>query len=178
MSSNLRKSLPVHVTLLAVPCLLLLGGYAVAHPRHATIAEAEWNAKSGRLEISLQINPVDLEQALRRSYDRPVDLDRTAGIDRLLQDYLARSFVVTESGGKQAKLIWVGHEVDLKDAWLYFEVPLEKGPGNATFGVGLLFELLPDQANTINFRVGKLRKSLTFTADRLEAVFPATAGRQ
>ena len=87
-----------------------------------------------------------------------------------MQDYLARSFVVKEADGKQAKLIWVGHEVDLKDAWLYFEVPLKKGLENATFGAGFFFERLPDQANIINFRVGKLRKSLTFTATVANAV--------
>ena len=159
------------VALLTLSSLLLLGGIVAAHPRHSSIAEAEWNAKTGRLEIALQVNPVDLEQALRRLADRPIDLDKSAGIDRLIQKYLARSFFAREPDGKQAKLIWVGHEVDVKDAWLYFEVPLKKGPENVTFGLAFFLELLPDQANTINFRVGKLRKSLTFTADQLEAVF-------
>lgn len=157
--------------LLGLLCLLVLAGRAPAHPRHTSIAEAQWNAKSGRLEIALQVHPVDLEQALRRISNRPVDLDKSTGVDRLLQAYLARSFVVKQADGKPAKLIWVGYEVDLKDAWLYFEVPLKNGPENATFGAAFFFELLPDQANTINFRVGRLRKSLTFTADQLEAVF-------
>ena len=161
-------------TILTLSCLLLLSGSALAHPRHASIAEAEWNAKTGRLEIALQVNPVDLEQALRRIADRPVDLDRSAGIDRLMQKYLRRSFIAKEADGKPAKLVWVGHEVDLKNAWLYFEVPLKKGPENVTFGVAFFLELLPDQTNTINFRVGKLRKSLTFTAEQLESVFRAS----
>ena len=168
MATSLKTT---RVALLSLSCLLLLGGIASAHPCHASIAEAEWNAKTGRLEIAMQVNPVDLEQALRRLAERPIDLDKSKGIDRLIQKYLARSFFVKEPDGKQAKLIWVGYEADLKDAWLYFEVPLKKGPENVTFGSAFFLELLPDQANTINFRVGKLRKSLTFTADQLEAVF-------
>lgn len=164
--------------LLALACALWLGGAALAHPRHASIADAEWNAETGRLEVALRVNAVDLEQALRRISQRPVDLDTSAGLDRLMQDYLARSFVVKDSSGKRAGLIWVGYEADLKEAWLYFEVPLEKGPDNVTFADGVFFELLPDQANTINFRMGKQRKSLTCTADRWEAVFRAVAGSE
>ena len=159
------------VALLTLSCLLLLGNIAAAHPCHSSIAEAEWNAKTGRLEIAMQLNPVDLEQALRRLAERPIDLDKSAGVDRLMEKYLARAFLVREPDGKRAKLIWVGFEVDLKDAWLYFEVPLKNGPENVTFGSAFFMELLPDQTNTINFRIGKLRKSLTFTAYHLESVF-------
>ena len=163
--------LALFCTLLALFCALLPCCPVLAHPRHLSVAEAEWNAKSRRLEVALQVNPVDLEQALRLISNRPIDLDKTKGIELLLRDYIERSFVVREADGTRAKLKWVGHEVDLKDAWLYFEVPLKAGPENATFGAGLFFELLPDQANTINFRVGETRKSLTFTVDQLEAVF-------
>jgi len=163
------RSLAVGVLLACVGVMISIDDVA-AHPRHLSIAEADWNAETQRLEIALQVNPVDLEQALRRIANRPIDLDRTAGIDRLMEDYLGRTFFAKERDGGNAKLIWVGHEINLKDAWLYFEVPLKSGPVNATFGAGLFFELLPDQANTINFKVGKLRKSLTFTADQLEAV--------
>jgi len=165
----------VRSALLALSVVLLLSGQVLAHPRHVSIAEAEWNAKTQRLEIALKVNPLDLEQALRRASNRPIDLDKSAGIDQLMQDYLARSFVVQEADGTRAKLIWVGHEADLKEAWLYFEVPLKNGPDNVRFGDGVFFELLPDQANTINFRVGSLRKSLTFTVDRLDAVFRLSA---
>jgi len=171
MRLNMATLKTTRVALLTLSSLLLLGGIVAAHPRHSSIAEAEWNAKTGRLEIAMQLNPVDLEQALRRLADRPIDLDKSAGIERLIEKYLSRVFFVREPDGKRAKLVWVGYEVDLKDAWLYFEVPLKKGPENVTFGSAFFMELLPDQANTINFRVGKLRKSLTFTADQLESVF-------
>jgi len=160
------------VAWLTLSWLLLSGGNLWAHPRHLSVAEAEWNAKTGRLEIALQVNPVDLEQALRRFANRPIDLDKSTGIDRLMHDYLSQSFVARDVDGKRAKLNWVGHEMDLKDAWLYFEVPLNNGPADVTFGAAYLFELLPDQANTINFRVGKQRRSLAFTVDQMEAVFP------
>ena len=173
MRTNVTTSTIVRDVLLTLSCLLLLGGSVLAHPRHTSIAEAEWNAKTGRLEIAMLVNPLDLEQALRRLANRPIDLDKSAGIERLMQKYLARSFIVKEADGKQAKLVWVGYEVNLKDAWLYFEVPLKRGPENVTFGSAFFLELLPDQANTINFRVGKLRKSLTFPADQLESVFRA-----
>ncbi len=174
MNGFRSATLIASLTWLALCCGYLPSSTALAHPRHVSVAEAEWNAKTSRLEVALLVNPIDLEQALRGAAHRPVDLDKSTGIDRLLQDYLSRTFVVREADGTQPKLIWVGHEFDLKDAWLYFEVPLEAGPDNVTYGAGLFFELLPDQVNTINFRVGNAKQSLSFTVDQFEAVFRAT----
>ncbi len=155
---------------------LLPGTTATAHPSHSSIAEADWNAVTGRLEVALQLNPVDLERALRRVAKRPLDLDKSAGIERHLRDYLAMSFVVRQANGKPAQHVWVGHEINLKNAWLYFEVPLPAGPENTTFAAGYFLELQPDQTNTIHFRVGRRRRSLTFSIDQLEAVLPALPG--
>ena len=172
--NNMAISFAAMNVVLVLCGVLLPSGLAFAHPRHASIAEAEWNPRTGRLEVALQVNPVDLELALRRMAARPLDLDRSTDIERYVQDYLVRSFVVRHADGTRAKLIWVGFEADVRDAWLYFEVPLTGGLDNVTFAAGLFFELIPDQANTINFRVGKRRTSLTMTAEQLEAVFHAT----
>lgn len=138
-----------------------------AHPFHVTLAEAEYNVESGRLEVALRIyNPADLERVLGLIAGHRVDLEATPGVDRLIRDYLERQFVVESPDGRPAGLTWVGKEVDLKTAWLYFEVDLPDGPEGVAFRDRLLFEVEPDQVNTINFRSGDRRGTLRFTRDR------------
>ena len=150
----------------ALLLVLAAANLATAHPNHVSLADTEWNAKTGRLEVALKVHPNDLERALRRRFRRRVVLDKTPDIDQLIQKYLVQVFVVKGTDGKQARLHWVGKEVSVKAAWLYFELPLAHGPNGATFSNRILFELLPDQVNTINVRSGQRRASLTLTRDR------------
>ena len=67
--------------------------------------------------------------------------------------------------GEKAEIEWVGKEVTVKTAWLYLEIPLAEGPEGSTFTNRLLFEVEPDQVNTMVFGRGKDRASLRFTRD-------------
>ena len=93
------------------------------HPFHVSFSEADYNFESGRLEVALRVHPADLEEVLRRRSGRRVDLDSEGEevLDRLLSAYAAERFLVASAGGGRGKLEWVGHEVDLNHAWLYFE---------------------------------------------------------
>ncbi len=62
---------------------------------------------------------------------------------------------------------WVGMEIDLRYAWLYFEICIPDGIMGLEFSNRIFFELEPDQANTINFTHGTWKTSLSFT--RLQA---------
>ena len=155
------------VGLFACLTFTLLGSsHALAHPQHVSIAEAQWNAKTGKLEVAVKVHPNDLERSLRRRFSRRVILETTANVDRLIEKYLATGFVVKQQDGRPATLKWVGKEISVKAGWLYFEVPLKRGPLGTTFTNRLFFELLDDQVNTINVKVGPRRKSLNFTHER------------
>jgi hypothetical protein len=162
------------VTLTAVA--LGLGGTAPGaggvHPFHVTLAEAEFNPETRRLEVALRVyHPLDLETALTRLAGRKVTLDGTADVDELIAAYLDEAFVVERPDGTRAALEWVGKEVTLKTAWLYFEVDLPGGPEGCTFADRVLFEVEPDQANTIVFRDGRRRASLRCTREADRRVF-------
>lgn len=141
----------------------------LAHPAHVTLAEAEWNEETGKLEVALQVRPYDLEQALRLMTKQAVDLDKTDNIDDVIQTYLNRSVVLTK-GKEAARLQWVGKEVNARDAWLYFEVPLPGGLAGWKMRHTVFFETLPNQVNTVTFRHGQRKQSLSFTQDH--AVHP------
>ncbi len=48
---------------------------SVAHPFHASFAEVEWNAKTGKLEVALQFDPDDLEKAVRLHCGERINID-------------------------------------------------------------------------------------------------------
>lgn len=71
---------------------------AQAHPFHTTTAEMEWNAQTGRYEVSLKILLTDLEEALtRHAYQgRPagarISCEQTPDIDARIVAYLKERF--------------------------------------------------------------------------------------
>jgi ribosomal protein L23 len=136
---------------------------AMTHPYHVTMAEAEWNKKTGALEIGLKLRPEDLERALSAGHKKRITLDKTAKYDKILAAYLAKHFLVKDSSGKTQALKFVGKELNLKSLWLYFEVPLKSGLEGAKVIHKMLFEVLPDQVNTVNFKADKKRCSVHFT---------------
>jgi hypothetical protein len=145
---------------------------AEAHPFHTSIAEAEWNEKSGRLEVALKLRPENLERALRLRTKRNVVLERTPELDQIIRRYLNDKFVIEDAGKRPAKLIWVGKEVTLKEVWLYFEFPMPDGPAGMHLTNRVLFDLGRDQVNTVNFRLREKRTSLTFSREKPRQPLP------
>ena len=161
-----NSSLVAAVTaLLVVPCLH-------AHSLHQSIAEAEYNPKTQKLEVSLSIFIDDLELALIRQSERLMSIDKTpaAEFDAQIQAYLAKTFVVTEVTGKSAKIDWVGREIestksDDPTVTLYFEVPLVACPSGVTIQHSVLCDLFKDQTNLLHLRSGEHKMELPFTRD-------------
>ncbi|WP_152052552.1 DUF6702 family protein [Tautonia marina] len=141
-------------------------GSVAAHPFHVTIAEVEFNAEAGTLEMAIRIyNPGDLEQALSLREGERVNLEQTEKVDEMILDYLRDCLVITPPDGEAAELAWVGKEVSVKTTWLYVEARLPDGPEGASFTNRLLFEIEADQVNTMVFGRARDRVSLRFTRD-------------
>ena len=138
---------------------------AEAHPNHISIAEMQYNAKSGKLEIALRAWPVDLEKSLRISTGSYVDLDKTENVDALLTGYLQKAFVVKQKEGKPLTIEWVGKEIGLKHAWLYFQIPVASLE-NLEFSNRVCFEAERTQTNTILFKHNKQRMTLECTQQK------------
>lgn len=163
----MRRSsfIAVLTALLAVPCLH-------AHSFHQSTAEAEYNPKTQKLEVSLSIFIEDLELALIRQSERLMSIDKTpaSDFDTQIQAYLAKTFVVTEVTGKSAKIDWVGREIesaktDDPTVTLYFEVPLVACPSGITIQHSVLCDLFKDQTNLLHLRRGEHNMELRFTRD-------------
>ena len=139
-----------------------------AHSVHQSTAEAEYNAKTQKLEVSLTVFVNDLELALVRQCEREMRLDKTpaAEFDAQIQAYLAKTFVVTDAAGKTAKIEWVGRELDAGSeksgdptVTLFFEVEM---PPRSTLRHTMFCELFKDQLNLLQLRRGSRKTELRF----------------
>lgn len=150
--------------------LLLLSTFSPSapsmHPFHVTVAEMEYNPRSKCLEIALRVWPEDLEKALSMQSGKKIDLDTHQKIDTLIFDYLKKKIQIQAPDRKNCKLTWVGKELEIKQAWLYFEVETGKEPVDFFYSNRMFLELQDDQINLFNLNFGKRRASISFAKDK------------
>lgn len=153
-----------------------------AHPNHDAIAEADWNAETGSLEVALQVNAHELERAVSQAAGEALDLDAPASLAHLKR-YVAGHFRCLKADGSEVAMVWVGAEIKVRSAWLYLEFPLGRDAGDAITGCSLsstvFFELFEDQKNTVAIRVlpEEPRRFLRFSKGH-SLVPVAAAGRE
>ncbi|MBK8093304.1 MAG: hypothetical protein IPK32_15270 [Verrucomicrobiaceae bacterium] len=116
--------------------LLLMTLLVHAHSLHQSTAEAEWNAETKKLEVSLTVFINDLELALMRQSEREMRIEKTAAeaFDAQARLWLAKSFVVSDSAGKKVEMAWIGRQIDAETKksgdptlTLFFEISLPRG---------------------------------------------------
>ena len=145
-----------------------------AHSVHTSTAEAEYHAKTKKLEVSLTVFVSDLELALIRQSEREMRIDKTpaAEFDAQIQAYLAKNFVVTDAAGKVAKMEWVGREMDAASAKsgdpavvLFFEVAVPEGVQGLALRHAVFQDVFKDQVNLLHLREGDRKSEILFTRE-------------
>ena len=94
---------------------------ATAHPSHSSMTEVEWNGKSNRFEVAMRLYIADLEDAISVRLNRRFHLESDKDAVKQVQQYLAENFSLTSGTNHNCRLHWVGMELELHDAWFYFE---------------------------------------------------------
>lgn len=138
---------------------------AFAHPFHAALAEVELNRETNSLEVALRIDAVDLEQALRTETKKPVDLDKTEDAEPLIKRYVAKEFRIRAAGKKWQSHEWIGWELEGRNAWVYFEVPVSKGVTKVEVQFSVLLNHVPRQVNMLTLTINRQRRSVMFHAN-------------
>ena len=145
---------------------------AGAHAIHASVAEADYNAETRRLEVSLRVFIDDFEAALSVHARRRLSLAATPReeFDAAARAYLAEKFTVRTPDGRIVPPTWVGREV--RDAenelWFHFEVPLPGGVEGCRVHHQALGEQFPGQINSVRLRDGERRLTLVFLPRQTE----------
>lgn len=179
-----------------VVLVALIAGFAAdasaSHPYHVTRAEVEYNKQRQTFQVALCVWPEDMEKAVSVLAERAVDIDAEPAkqLNALMKAYVAKKFTfvpVAEEDGddvdvkadaqeaetsKAASIRWVGSEVKIKQAWLYFEVDASAG-SNSDWQIEnqMFLELNDDQLNQLQIRSGKSWFSKTLSAQDASAVW-------
>jgi hypothetical protein len=153
--------------LVAIFCCLFPHQVSASHPYHVSSAEVRWNPRSGNFEVAVCVWPADLEKAIARQQAKPINLDQVDDIDGLIHQYVTSRIEISrienpKTNSKQP-IRWVGHEINLKSAWLYFEVEGDQTPGQWRIENRLFFELNDDQINQVQLDVGGERQSISLS---------------
>lgn len=160
----MKRTIELAATTAFLLSLLLTANVVnAAHPYHVSLTEIEWNSERETFEVAMWVWPADLEKGLAKRLRRPVDLDKEKQLDQKLAAYLETQFGVTTKDGKKLSIRWVGHEKNLKQAWLYFEVEKVTADTELTLENRIFFDLNDEQLNQVNAKLGKQEQRLTLT---------------
>jgi hypothetical protein len=156
---------------------LCLSWQAQAHTFHQSTAEAEYNSKTKKLEVSLTVFIDDFELALIRQSEKRISFEKTAEaeLDAQIQIYLNKNFQLMTAKGGSSKLTWVGRKVDAAsvqkedpEVTLFFELDLPEGFSGITLRYAILQDLFKDQINLLHLRGTAKPSEFLFTHDEAE----------
>ena len=112
--------------LLTLLALVTCSGTALAHKSHTSVAEVEWNPKSQRFEVAMRLHIADLEDAISFMKNERFRLEGNPSAAKELSKYVSEHFTIQTQAVETSRLHWVGMELELHEAWIYFEVELQQ----------------------------------------------------
>lgn len=163
-------------------CASTAANTGFAHPFHISIAELEFNSKTGRIEVSLKMHASDLERALQTQLRRRVNVEKEK-LDAEISKYLSEHFRIIKVLEKDASedaeikslssIKMAGTEMETSWIWLFFEMEVDKEARQSKMQLEntVLLDLIDKQINMVSVRYSKKRKSLKMTAKSPRADF-------
>lgn len=162
MNSKLRSFRRAVVILI---CLAFLSVTPVlGHTYHTSLTRLDYNPKKGLLEITIRVFIHDLVPVLEKTNQRRIDLERSPDIDGMLERYVGQNFELKDRKNISQKLKWVGKELDVDVAFLYFEVATSESPEGYSLKNSIFFESFPEQTNLLVSRSDKKKCDLVFVS--------------
>lgn len=153
---------------------MALSGSAL-HEYYVSVARANYNPESERLEVGLKLFTDDLEKMVEQLTGEPLKLSdpkESDAAEEPFATYLEQRFVVMQDG-KLMELFFVGMEPGPDETWLYFEIAM---PASGTFGIKntVLFDVIPAQVNILHLNVSGREQSHYFNANQplIDVVLP------
>lgn len=145
--------------------LLILTTFSIsarAHRYHTSLTRIDYNAQEQIAEITLQLFSDDFEAALTRKAGKPVNLDKTSQLEKVILSYLAERFVIKNKSGETKKLRYIGLERTNDAFRLYVETNMPEGFDGATLENTILFDQFDDQTNFVTSYFNSIKTDFVF----------------
>ncbi|WP_353722379.1 DUF6702 family protein [Dyadobacter sp. 676] len=142
---------------------LLLTSFIPNHDYHVSVTQMQYNPASRSFEVSVRIFTDDLEKALSQSHSnqRFVIKDNDQN-DRFVEEYIRKSFVLTDSQKNIAAIKYIGKEQEADATWVYFEIPFQRPLNGSRLSNVTLMEVFDDQVNMTNIKFQSEKKTFLF----------------
>ena len=147
--------------------------FNIKHDFHTSITNAEYNPKSGSMEIAMKLFTDDLELTMKNKHDVVLNLNSDNELpqaDSLIYNYVIDNFSI-QSSKKAERLKYIGKEIENGITFIYLEVhsfPIEKEllVKNTVF-----FDTFDDQSNIVNIKLnGELESAFLKKGHETESV--------
>jgi len=132
------------------------------HRFHTTLTRIDYNAADKIYEITIQVFTHDLVATIERRGNKKIDPEKTADVDKLIQDYLNENFVLTDKKGAAKILKWIGKEVETDSIRIYVETPATENLEGFKLQNTLFFDNYPEQSNLVVCRYDGKKADLLF----------------
>ncbi len=162
-----RTSFPQIITA-TVKCLffglLLLSVFGFnqkKHPFYLSVVDIKHDAKQQSLNVSVKLFINDIEDALKKTTSKPIDLlnpKDKAEMETELMNYIKKRLSISVNA-KAVSLNFIGYEKEEDAIWTYFEVKKVPQPKSIKVDTKLLFDFLPTQANIVHAEINGVKKS-------------------
>jgi hypothetical protein len=153
-------------------CVSLLVLSSFNHPFYLSVTELRYNEEQMRAQGFVKVFTNDLEDALKKLGERPVDLlnnKDTAMVTKTLRQYLAKRLSM-QFDNKSIGYQVIGYENEEESTWIYIESNTCSSPKTIKIQNRILYDFLPRQMNIVHFEAAGRRESSRVTNPESELV--------
>lgn len=126
-----------------------------------SVVDVKYDMKQKNLQVSARLFTNDLEDALRKTGNKTIDLLNPkfkSEVDSALFNYIKQRLHISINS-KLHNLIYIGYEKEEESIWTYLEIKNAPLPKTLKIDTKLLYDFLPQQINIIHAEVKGIKKS-------------------
>lgn len=153
--------------------LLIFTWFSMAHPFYLSVCDLKYNSTSKKLEGTVKVFCNDLEEALKRLEQKPVDLihsNNKSETLKLLNTYLKNRLKLEEKD-KLIPYELLGYEIEEESLWMYIESQTCSPPKSLNIENSILYDFLKEQMNIINLEIAGVKKSWKLNYPEKQVLF-------
>jgi hypothetical protein len=159
------QNLYMKFRLLLLALLLSLSSFNTSHKFYVSVTEIEYNEEQKSLQIISRVFIDDLEDMLKKRYDRSLKLSKSSeskDVRAYLEKYLSQKFSI-EVNGKKVDVKYLGKEYDNDMAILYLEATNVQDLKSVKVKNAVLTDMFDEQKNLVHVEYRGTTKSLILT---------------
>lgn len=141
--------------------ILAFGFHSLKHPFYISVIDIKHDAKQQSLNISVKLFTNDIEEALKKTTTKSIDLlnpKNKTEMEIELMNYIKKRLSILINN-KATSIDFIGYEREEDAIWAYLEIKKVGLPKNIKIDTKLLYDFLPQQSNIVHTEVNGIKKS-------------------